>query len=228
MTHVARAAAFSAVALLSLAAVASATPHTFAIDRAHSEVGFDVRHFFSKVHGRFEDYTANIVFDDANLAASKVDVTIQDSSIYTANDRRDAHLRTQDFFWADKYPTITFTSTKVLPGADKTHFKVVGDLTIRDVTKPVTLDAEYLGMGPVAMGGHDMGVQAGFNAKTTIDRKEFGIVWNKSLDQGGVMLGDDVDIELSVAAVPPRPAGPPPSQKAMATTAPTDKGVATK
>jgi polyisoprenoid-binding protein YceI len=222
----ARAASFAAFALISSAAVAGATPHTFAIDRAHSEVGFDVRHFFTKAHGRFEDYTADIVFDDANLEASHVNVVIRDSSVNTQNDRRDAHLRTQDFFWADKYPTITFVSTKVAPGADKKHFKVAGNLTIRDVTKPVTLYVEYLGMGPVSLGGHDMGLQAGFNAKTTIDRKDFGIVWNKSLDQGGLMLGDDVDITLTVAAVPPQAA--PPTQKASVTTVEKNTATASK
>ncbi len=226
MIHRVRIAALAAAALLASAAIASAAPHTWTIDRAHSEVGFNVRHFFSKVHGRFEDYSGTITYDEANLPASAVDVTIQDSSINTENDRRDAHLRTQDFFWADKYPTITFKSTKVLPGKDKTHFDVQGNLTIRDVTKPVTLAVEYLGMGPVSLGGHDMGVQGGFTASTTIDRKDYGIVWNKSLDQGGVMLGDDVEIVLNVAAVPPHAA--PPTQRSAAGTVPSSGGAPSK
>ena len=109
------------------------------------------------MHGRFTDYAGQIVYDPANLALSKADVTIRDTSIYTANERRDGHLRTQDFFWTEKYPTIAFHSTKVIPGADSTHFQVVGNLTIRDVTKPVTLAVEFLGMAPVVIGGNSIG-----------------------------------------------------------------------
>lgn len=196
-----RIAAWSALGLIASFGAVQAAPRTFVVDRTHSEVGFNIRHFFNKTHGRFENYDGTIVFDDSNLPASTVALTIQDSSIYTANDRRDQHLRTQDFFWTEKYPTITFKSTKVVPGKTKEHFQVLGDLTIRDVTKPVTLEVDYLGQGPVSMGGHEMGTQAGFSASTTINRKDFGIIWNKQLDSGSVMLGDDVDIVLSVAAI---------------------------
>lgn len=203
MNRFAPLAALAALALT--AAIAAAEPTSFVLDRAHSEVGFNVRHFFTQVHGRFNDYDAAISYDPKNLAASTVSATIRDSSIFTGVDRRDAHLRTQDFFWADKYPTITFKSTKVLPGKDDKHFQVQGDLTIRDVTKPVTLDTEFLGMGPVSMGGHSIGTQAGFIAKTTINRKDWGIVWNRSLDQGGMMLDDDVELVLNIAATTPPP-----------------------
>lgn len=193
------------VATASLATVAigaaAAEPRTYTIDRTHSEIGFNIRHFFNKTHGRFNDYTGTIVFDPQNVAAGRVELSIRDTSIYTANERRDSHLRTEDFFWTEKYPNVTFKSTKVIPGKTANRFQVLGDLTIRDVTKPVTLDVEYLGMGPVAVGGRALGTQAGFQATTTIQRKDFGIVWNKAMDQGGVMLGDDVDIVLSVAAV---------------------------
>lgn len=201
MKWAARFTTLSAVALLASASLASAAPKTFEFDRAHSEVGFNIRHFFSKVHGRFEDYTGTLRFDDKNLAASSVEVTIADSSINTQNTRRDNHLRSQDFFWVEKHPTITFKSTKVIPGKDKTHFKVLGDLTIRNITKPVTLDVEYLGMGAVTIGGNSMGTRAGFQATTTIDRKDFEIVWNKTLDTGSLMLGDDVEIVLNAEAV---------------------------
>ena len=197
-------------ALVAALTATSAQAITFTLDRAHTEVGFDVQHFFTKVHGRFTDFGGTIVADPANIAASSVSVTIRDSSIFTANDRRDAHLRTSDFFWVEKYPEITFKSTKVVPGKDDKHFQVEGDLTIRGVAKPVTLDAEFLGMGPVGIGGNSMGTQAGFHATTTVDRKDFGIVWNKALDQGGMMLGDEVAITLDVAAMskepPPAPA----------------------
>ena len=189
---------------ISFIRAAAADPVTLQIDRAHTEVGFDVRHFFNKVHGRFTDFDGTIVYDPKNLTASTVSVTIRDSSINTANERRDNHLRTQDFFWVEKYPTITFKSTKVIPGKDDKHFQVQGDLTIRGVTKSVTLDTEFLGMATTASGGFDFGTQAGFVGKLTIpDRKEYGLVWNKTLDQGGTMLSDDVDITLNVAAFTP-------------------------
>lgn len=219
MTRFLRISTLTALLALALAAVVGAEPRTFVFDKTHSEVGFNVRHFFNKTHGRFEDYDGQLTFDPANLTASTVQLTIRDTSIYTANTRRDAHLRTQDFFWADKYPTVTFKSTKVIPGKDDKHFQVAGDLTIRDVTKPVTLDVEYFGMGPVSIGGHAMGTQAGFSATTTINRKDYGIIWNKTLDDGGVMLGDDVDIVLSIAAIT---AERPPASPASAT-APTSK-----
>jgi polyisoprenoid-binding protein YceI len=209
----------AALLLVAAASLASAEPRTYTFDRAHSEVGFNVRHFFNKTHGRFNDYTGAIVFDPKNLPASSVQVVIRDSSIYTGVDRRDAHLRTKDFFWADSFPTITFTSTKVVPGKDAKHFSVEGTLTIRDVTKPVVLDAELIGMGPVAIEGRAMGTQAGFEASTTVNRKDYGIVWNKVVDQGGVMLDDEVELVFSIAAIsrdtPPAgaPAGPPPAGK---------------
>jgi polyisoprenoid-binding protein YceI len=187
------------LALTVIAATAGAAPKTFLVDRSHSEVGFNVRHYFTKVHGRFNDYSATIVYDAEKLEASSVEVTIRDSSIYTANDRRDAHLRSDEFFWQEKYPNITFKSTKVVPGSDAKHFQVQGDLTVRDVTKPVTLDVEVLGVAPVAMDGKPAGTRAGFEATTTVNRKDFGIVWNRALDAGGFVLADEVEIVLSLS-----------------------------
>ena len=184
---------------------ASAATMTFTIDKAHTEVGFDITHFFTKVHGRFTDFSGTIVADPKDAAASSVEVTIRDSSVFTANERRDQHLRTAEFFWVEKYPEITFKSTKVVPGKDAKRFQVLGNLTIRGVTKPVTLEAEFLGMGPVAIEGKSMGTQAGFHATTTISRKDFGIVWNKALDSGGMMLADEVTITLDVAAMSMEP-----------------------
>lgn len=189
--------------------LASAATMTFTIDKAHTEVGFDITHFFTKVHGRFTDFSGTIVADPKDATTSSVEVTIRDSSIFTANERRDQHLRTPEFFWVKKYPEITFKNSKVVPGKDLKHFQVLGDLTIRGVTKPVTLEAEFLGMGPVAIEGKSMGTQAGFHATTTISRKDFGIVWNKALDGGGMMLADEVTITLDVAAMSmePMPSG---------------------
>jgi len=173
---------------------AASDPITFQIDRAHT------------------DFNGTIVYDPKNLAVSTVEVTIRDTSIFTANERRDNHLRTQDFFWVEKYPLITFKSTKIIPGKDDKHFQVVGDLTMRGVTKSVTLETEFLGMAPTSIGGNDLGIQAGWVGTVTIpDRKEYGLNWNKTLDQGGTMLSDDVQLTLNVAAFAKNPNAPPAS-----------------
>ena len=187
------------LALMSFASAASAAPLTFDIDKVHSQVGFSIRHFFSKVPGQFKDFSGTIVMDPTRPAASSVDVTIQAASIFTDNERRDGHLRSPDFFAADSFPTLTFKSTKVAP-AGKDEYKVTGDLTMRGVTKSVVLDVEFLGMGQVAIGGQSMGTKAGFEATTSVNRHDFGINWNKTLDQGGVMLGEDVAISLHIEA----------------------------
>lgn len=215
MKRIALVLAALALVALGYGAAASAEPLNLKIDRAHSEVGFDVRHFFNKVHGKFTDFSGTVMYDPKNLAASTVEVTIRDTSVFTANDRRDNHLRTDAFFYVEKFPTITFKSTSVVPGKDANHFQIVGDLTIRDVTKSVTLETEFLGMGPFSIGGNSLGIQAGFLGKTTIpDRKEYGVSWNKALDQGGMMLSDDVDITLNIAAFGEDPnAKAPPAKK---------------
>jgi polyisoprenoid-binding protein YceI len=189
-----------AAALIAAASAAHAEPMTFTFDKAHTEIGFDVVHFFTKVHGRFNEFDGTMVADPENIAASSVQVTIPARSIFTANEKRDAHLQTEDFFWVEEHPDITFKSTKIVPGKDSKHFQVVGDLTMRGVTKPVTLDAELIGAGAITVGGNSFGTRAGFHATATVNRKDFGIVWNKVLDQGGVMVGDEVSITLAVSA----------------------------
>ena len=189
-----------AATALSIAAVSvSAEPEPFKVDPNHSLAEFTIRHFFTRVRGRFNDFAGTILYDEKNLAASSVDVTIQTKSIFTNQDRRDNDLRSPRFFWADSFPTITFKSTKVVPG-EGNKFKVEGNLTMRGATKPVILDAEFLGMGAVGIEGRAMGTRAGFDGTTTLDRKDFGIVWNQTLDQGGTMLGDDVALTISVEA----------------------------
>jgi polyisoprenoid-binding protein YceI len=195
--------------LLVGASAAVAEPMTFRIDPGHSLIGFNVRHFFSRTPGRFKEYNGTIQLDEKNLAASSVEVTIQTASVDTENERRDGDLRSANFFHADSFPTITFKSTKVVPGPDK-KFLIHGDLDMHGVTKPVTLDAELLGVGQVAMGGRPPRTIAGFEAKTTINRKDFGIVWNRVLDQGGTMLGDEVTITLQIEAVWQDPNAPRP------------------
>jgi len=195
------------------ATAALAEPKVMVADRSHSEIGFNIRHFFNKVHGRFNDYTLKLMLDPKNLAASSVEVVIRDSSIDTGNPHRDEDLRGDDFFQTAKFPNVTFKSTKVIPGADSAHFQVAGDFTIRDVTKPVTLDVELLGMGMIGGGGRPPHLEAGYLATTKIKRQDYGILWNRTFDQGGVMLGDDVEIVLNIAARE-KPTGPPPGAPA--------------
>lgn len=193
---------------LAVATAASAAPATWTIDQNHSQVGFSVRHFFSKVPGTFSKFSGSVVYDPQKPENSSVKADIDPSSIDTKNEKRDNHLRSEDFFDVAKFPTLTFVSTKVTSvGKDK--LKVDGNLTMHGVTKPVTLDVTFLGAGPSREGEQ----RSGFEAKTTINRKDFGILWNKTLDQGGTMLGDDVDIQLNVEGVirPDQPASPPKS-----------------
>ncbi len=189
----------SLAALVVSAPAVFAEPVTFKIDRNHSVVGFSIRHFFSKVSGRFNDFEGAIQYDEKNPASSSVDVTIKTASIFTNNERRDTDLRSANFFLADSFPTITFKTTRVTPGTEG-KLKVEGDLTMRGVTRPVVLDVAFLGSGAVGIGGHAMGVRAGWEASTTVNRKDFNILWNQTLDQGGTLLGDEVAIQLGVEA----------------------------
>lgn len=200
-----RLAVLFSLAALALAASAHAAPATFSIDPVHSQVGFGIRHFFSRVQGSFTDFAGTVSFDDKSFPTSTVECTIQAKSINTSNDRRDADLRGPNFFDVEKNPTLAFKSTSVTEPKDG-KFQVKGDLTLHGVTKPVTLDCEFLGAGDTGMGGHSMGFRAGFEATTAINRKDFGMVWNRTLDQGGTMLGDDVTINLHIEAVRQQPA----------------------
>jgi len=195
-----RNAAVAALLTLAFTASAQAAVETYALDPSHTVVGFSIRHFFSQVPGSFKEFSGTMKLDTANLDASSVDATIQATSIYTNNDRRDNHLRSSDFFEVDKYPTITFKSTKVTKAGDN-KLQVAGDLTMKGVTKPVVLDVEFLGAGSVTVEGRAAGQRAGFSATTKINRKDFNILWNKNLDQGGTMLGDDVTINIGVEAI---------------------------
>jgi polyisoprenoid-binding protein YceI len=193
-----------ALALVTFASAASAAPLTFDIDKVHSQVGFSIRHFFSNVPGQFKDFGGTIVMDPSAPEASSVEVTIQAASISTDNEARDRHLRSLDFFAADSFPTLTFKSTKVVP-AGKDKVTVTGDLTMRGVTKSVVLDVEFLGMGEVGASGQSWGTKAGFEATTTVKRRDYGINWNKTLDKGGLMIGHDVAIILRIEATLKQP-----------------------
>jgi polyisoprenoid-binding protein YceI len=167
---------------------------TWAIDSAHSSVGFTVRHMMvSKVRGKFTDFTADIVTAE-NPLDSTVNATVQMASVDTGDGNRDEHLRTNDFFDIDHHPEMTFTSTSIAgSGSD---YKVTGDLTIRGVTKPVTFDLEFGGVSQDPWGN----TRAGFELSGSISRKDFGIEWNAPLETGGVVIGDKVTIELDIEA----------------------------
>jgi polyisoprenoid-binding protein YceI len=191
------------LAALLLAAVSWAEPVTYVIDPVHSQVGFSVKHLFTKVPGRFTRFSGTIVHDLQNPAASRVEAGIETASINTDVERRDNDLRSSNFFAADSFPKISFVSRSVAAG-EGNDLLVKGDLTMRGVTKPVTLQVRYLGGGP-GMRGNQV---AGFEATTRVNRKDFGISWNRALDNGGWLLGDDVDIVLSIEAGTPPPAKP--------------------
>ena len=168
---------------------------TFGTDKAHSQVSFVVRHLMSQVRGSFVDFTVTIVRDDANPSASSVDFKIQATSVNTANEKRDNHLRSEDFFFVEKFPEITFKSSKVEKVSDSVY-NVTGALTMRGVTKVMTLPVTFLG----EMKEKDGKVRAGYSISTKLNRKEFGINWNNALDNGGFVLSDDVTVEISIEA----------------------------
>jgi polyisoprenoid-binding protein YceI len=169
---------------------------SWTIDPSHSTVGFTTRHLMvSKVRGHFSEYSADLTVAE-RPEDSKVDVTIQVASITTADEGRDGHLLSPDFFDAETYPTITFATTSVEPVSDD-EWKVTGDLTVRNVTKPVVLAVEFAGVSADPWGN----TRAGFSATTEIDREDFGLTWNQPLAGGGVLVGKKVKLELEVEAI---------------------------
>jgi len=175
----------------------TATRSTWDIDAVHSDVGFTVRHLvISKVRGRFDRWSGVISLDDARPEHSRVDVRIETASIDTHEPQRDAHLRSPDFFDVEKYPVMEFHSTHI-ERADGSRWQVTGDLTISGVTRPVRLDVETLGKTKDPWGGE----RVGFSARTTIDRRDFGLVWNQTLETGGVVVGEKIEIGLEIEAV---------------------------
>jgi polyisoprenoid-binding protein YceI len=175
----------------------TATTTTYAIDKAHSEVTFQVRHLLTKVRGRFSEFEGTLEYDDQNPEKSSVSVTIHATSIDTNEKDRDTHLRSADFFEVEKFGTLTFKSTRVTRKSGD-NYDVAGDLTIHGVTRPVTLAATHLGKAKDPWGNE----RIAFEAETTINRKDFGLLWNAALETGGFLVGDDVKISLSIQAVP--------------------------
>lgn len=188
------------VVLLLPAASAAAEPAVYKVDPAHSGVAFSIRHFVTNVPGRFKEFEGAIKYDKASPAASTVEFTVKSASIDTANNDRDEHLRSPDFFEVAKHPSWSFTSTKVA-AKDADTLDVTGNLTIKGVTKQVTIPVEVL--GTVAT---PRGEKAGFESSFTVNRKDFGITWNRLLDAGGAVLGDDVKITVTIEADRQQPA----------------------
>lgn len=185
-----------ALATLALAPAAQAETKTYTIDASHSEVSFRVKHLVTWVRGQFDQFEGTIVMDSADASKSSVAFTIKTASINTFNADRDEHLRSADFFDVEKHPAITFTSTSVRKSGDS-RYLVTGDFTMHGVTKAITLPVSFDGEAKDPWGG----VRAGFSTETVIDRKDYGIVWNKALDEGGFVLGDDVRISINIEAV---------------------------
>ncbi|MBD3403528.1 hypothetical protein GF420_11580 [candidate division GN15 bacterium] len=186
------------VAMLSVPALAA----DWNVDKAHSEMEFAVSHMvISTVRGQFNDFSGTISgFDGEQLKGASVTVTAQTASIDTDNADRDQHLRSADFFAAEEYPTLKFESREVIPG-EGNSFQLVGDLTIRGVTKEVTFDGTYKGTVDDPWGN----TRAAFSAETEINRKDYNIDWNKTLDAGGLVVGDNVTIELQIQAIKQQP-----------------------
>lgn len=176
---------------------ATATKTLWKIDSAHTEAAFAVKHMMiSTARGRFGTVDGTVEFDPSNPAGASTQVTIDASSIDTREAQRDAHLRSADFFDVEKFPSLTFASRRV-DAIQGDSFKLIGDLTIKDITREVVLDVTSHGLQKDPWGND----RAGFSAKTQISRKDFGLLWNQILETGGFAVGDDVKITLDVELV---------------------------
>jgi len=179
-----------------LGAFAADPPQTFGIDPVHSSVGFKVRHLVSKVSGSFKEFSGTIVGDPKAPAGASISLVIKTASIDTQNADRDKHLGSPDFFDAAKFPEISFKSSKITPkGGDK--FEVTGTFTMHGVSKEIVVPVTFGGLAKDPWGNE----RAGFSVTMTLNRKDYGITWNKVLDAGGMMLGDDVEVSIELEAV---------------------------
>ena len=175
---------------------APATKTTWKLDPAHTLVEFSAKHLMiTTVKGRITDIEGTIHSDEKNPQNSAVEAVLKAASLDTRTDQRDHHLRSVDFLDVEKFPEIKFRSTRI--EGSKERFKLTGDLTIRDVTKPITLDVEFEGTTRDPWGGE----RVGFSAKGKIDRRDFGLTWNQALETGGVVVGNDIKINLEVEAI---------------------------
>lgn len=169
----------------------------WSLDPTHSEVGFKVKHMmFTNVSGKFNSYNVELSNEDYDFTTSEISFSADINSIDTNNADRDNHLKSGDFFDAEKFPNMTFKSTSVLKKSDS-EYTVNGDLTIKDVTKPVTLSLEYSGLMKDPWGN----TKAGLSIETKINRKDFGLTWNAALETGGVLVGEEVKIFAEIQIV---------------------------
>ena len=165
------------------------------IDTSHTSVEFVARHIFTKVRGRFDEFSGSITIAEDPRDA-RAEATIQTASVKTFDERRDGHLRSPDFFGAEDWPVISFRSSEIEPlGNDR--YRVTGDLTVRDVTRKIDLDTEFVGWGLDHYGKE----RATFTASTRVNREDFGLTWNVALEAGGWLVGRDVDLQLEIAVV---------------------------
>jgi len=170
---------------------------TWSIDPTHSEIGFKVKHMmFTNVSGKFNSFEAAIENEDDKFETSKISFNADVNSINTNNTDRDNHLRSADFFDVEKFAKLSFVSTDIVK-VDENNFKVSGDFTIKDVTKKITLDAEYSGLMKDPWGN----TKAGFALEGKINRKDFGLTWNAAIETGGVLVGEDVKLLIEVQLV---------------------------
>ncbi|HTY42657.1 MAG TPA: YceI family protein [Thermoanaerobaculia bacterium] len=193
----------AAVLFVLAAAAPLAAADTYTIDKTHSDVSFQIRHFSSKVRGRFSDFEGTIQADPARPTASSVTFTIKTTSIDTNSSKRDDDLRSANFFDAAKFPEISFKSAS-MTSTGKDTYAVTGTLTMHGVSKQVTLPVTFLGSAKDPWGNE----RASFELNTKLNRKDFGIDWNKTLDTGGLMLSDDVDVTIDLETIKKKPEAP--------------------
>jgi polyisoprenoid-binding protein YceI len=196
-----------AAGVLALATAAPAA-ESYKVDKNHSEVSFQVKHLISQVRGRFTDFEGTFELDAADPGKSTVDFKIKTASIDTANPSRDTHLKSADFFDAEKMPEITFKSTSIKKTGENTY-DVTGPFTLHGVTRTLTLPVTYTGAMKDARGND----RAGFELLTTLNRKDYGMVWNTALDAGGFVLGDEVKVSINLSLVKPKPEAAAPAAK---------------
>jgi polyisoprenoid-binding protein YceI len=172
------------------------TRTTWTLDPSHTTVEFVAKHMMiTTVRGRFAEFEGTIVADEATLGDSSVEVTFKAASIDSRSEQRDGHLRSADFLDVETYPEVTFRSTRVEGSKEK--FKVTGDLTIRGVTRPITLDVTFEGTGKDPWGG----TRSSFSASGKFDRRDFGLTWNVALETGGILVSNEVKIQIEAQAV---------------------------
>jgi polyisoprenoid-binding protein YceI len=184
------------LAMGALTASTALAADTYVIDKGHSDASFQIRHMVSKVRGRFTDFGGTILVDHAKPEASSVTFTLKTASIDTNNADRDKDLRSANFFDVTKFPELTFKGSKIVSKGND-HFEVTGTLTLHGVSKEVAVGVNALGFAKDPWGGE----RAGFEVTTTLNRKDFGLVWNKTLDTGGLLLGEEVPVTINIEAV---------------------------